>query len=290
MTMDELRHGEHRDADAGSPHDELGRPAGSGARFPDAHAEQWAETVACRVVSAHTFGAFSALELAAPAIAASAAPGQFVMVTVPAEGFFLRRPLSLFSVRGDRVGLLVEERGRGTRELARAGVGETLELAGPLGSAYPVEGVSSALLVGGGIGCAPLQFLADELSRRGAAVTAAFGFRDLRQARAAGAFELDRLWLATEDGGVGRRGTVVDLLGDVDAPPSTVVYTCGPLPMVAAVQRWAHERGLGGFASLEAHMACGTGTCHGCVVATTEGYLRVCSEGPVFALDTVVGP
>jgi dihydroorotate dehydrogenase electron transfer subunit len=289
MTMDELRHDEHIDRDAGRPGGAGGGPEGTGARLHEAHAEQWAETVACRVVSARSFGAFSALELAAPAVAAAAAPGQFVMVTVPAEGFFLRRPLSLFSVRGDRVGLLVEERGRGTRELARAGVGETLEIAGPLGTTFPVEEVASALLVGGGIGCAPLQFLADELSSHGSQVTAVFGFKDLKQARAAGAFDLERLWLATEDGGVGRRGTVVDLLGDIDAPPSTVVYTCGPLPMVAAVQRWAHERGLGGFASLEAHMACGTGTCHGCVVATTEGYLRVCSEGPVFPLDVVVG-
>ncbi len=256
----------------------------------DAHGEQWAETVACRVVSARSFGAFAALEIAAPSVAAVAAPGQFVMVTVPGEGFLLRRPLSLFSVRRDRVGLLVEERGRGTRELVRAEVGETLELAGPLGTPFPVEGVASALLVGGGIGCAPLQFLADELGRRGAMVTAAFGFRDARQARAAGAFDLARLWLTTEDGAVGRTGTVVDLLAEIDAPPGTVVYACGPLQMVAAVQRWAGERRLGGYASLEAHLACGTGACHGCVVATTEGYLRVCSEGPVFALETVVAP
>ncbi|MEE4275757.1 MAG: NAD-dependent dihydroorotate dehydrogenase B electron transfer subunit [Thermoleophilia bacterium] len=254
------------------------------------HAEHWAETVACRVVAAHSFGAFAAVEVVAPAIAAAAAPGQFVMVTVPAEGFFLRRPLSLFTVRDDRVGLLVEERGPGSRELARVAVGETLEMAGPLGTPFPVEGVTSGLLVGGGIGCAPLQYLADELRRRGALVTAAFGFRDLRQARAAAAFDIERLWLATEDGSVGRPGTVVDLLAGVDAAPNTVVYTCGPLAMVAAVQRWAHEARLGGYASLEAHMACGTGSCHGCVVATTEGYLRVCSEGPVFALDTVVAP
>jgi len=254
------------------------------------HAEQWAETVRCRVVSARSFGAFAAVEVVAPAVAAAASPGQFVMVAVPGEGFFLRRPLSLFTVRGDRVGLLIENRGRGSHELARAAVGDTLELAGPLGTAFPIDRVVSGLLVGGGIGCAPLQYVADELRRRGALVTAAFGFRDLRQSRAAAAFDIDRLWLTTEDGSVGRRGTVVDLLEGVDAHPDTVVYTCGPLPMVSAVQRWAHAARLGGWASLEAHMACGTGSCHGCVVATTEGYARVCSEGPVFALDAVAAP
>ncbi len=252
------------------------------------HAEQWAETARCRVVSVRRFGAFAVLEVVAPAIAGAASPGQFVMVTVPGEGFFLRRPLSLHTVRGDRVGLLVEDRGRGSRELARVAVGDSLELAGPLGTPFPVEGVASGLLVGGGIGCAPLQYVADELRRRGAHATAAFGFRDRRQSRAAAAFDIERLWLATEDGSAGRRGTVVDLLNEIDAPPGTVVYTCGPLPMVAAVQRWAHAARLGGWASLEAHMACGTGSCHGCVVATKTGYVRVCSEGPVLALDTVV--
>lgn len=252
------------------------------------HGEQWAETVRCRVVSARSFGAFAAVEVVAPAVAGAASPGQFVMVTVPGEGFFLRRPFSLFTVRGDRVGLLIEERGRGSRELARVAVGDTLELAGPLGTPFPVEGVASGLLVGGGIGCAPLQYLADELRERGGQVTAAFGFRDLRQSRAAAAFDIERLWLATEDGSVGRPGTVVDLLDEIDAPPGTVVYTCGPLPMVAAVQRWAHAVRLRGWASLEAHMACGTGSCHGCVIATAQGYVRVCSEGPVFALDAVV--
>ena len=169
-------------------------------------------------------------------------------------------------------------------------MGDTLDIAGPLGTPFPTRGVTGALLVGGGIGCAPLQFLADALAAGGAQVTGAFGFRDRRQARLAGAFDLSRLWVATEDGSVGRRGMVTDLLAALDVPASTTVYCCGPLPMLAAVQRWAASAGLGGYASLEAHMACGTGACHGCVVATRRGYLRVCIDGPVFALDEVVTP
>jgi dihydroorotate dehydrogenase electron transfer subunit len=252
-----------------------------------AHAEQWAETSSCRVSAVRRFGAFTALELVAPSVTAAASPGQFVMVTVPGGGFLLRRPLSLFTVHHDRAGLLIEARGAGSEKLAGLEVGETLALAGPLGSAFPTQGVTTALLVGGGIGCAPLQYLADVLTAGGAGVTGVFGFRDFRAARAAGAFAIERLWVATEDGAVGRRGTVMDVLAALDVPPNTVVYACGPAPMIGAVQRWTLREGLRGYASLEAHMACGTGSCHGCVVDTTRGQVRVCSEGPVFALDEV---
>jgi NAD(P)H-flavin reductase len=261
-----------------------------GAHEEHAHAEQWAATSRSRVVAVRRYGAFAAIELVAPEVTALAQPGQFVMVTVPDGGFLLRRPLSLYTARGDRMGLLIKARGAGSERLAAVAVGEALDLAGPLGIGFPTRRVSSALLVGGGIGCAPLQFLADALTEGGAQVTAAFGFRDGRQARVAGAFDLPRLWVATEDGSVGRPGLVTDLLAALDVPASTTVYCCGPLPMVAAVQRWATAAGLGGFASLEAHMACGTGSCHGCVVDTSRGYLRVCSEGPVFVLDEVVTP
>jgi len=190
-------------------------------------------------------------------------------------------------VRGDRVGLLVEARGAGSERLGEQEMGDEIDLAGPLGSSFPVDGITSALLVGGGIGCAPLQFLAEELTNAGARVTAAFGFRDFRAARAAGAFAIERLWVATEDGSVGRRGTVIDILAGLHVSPQTVVYACGPSAMIAAVQRWSLDEGLRAYASLEAHMACGTGSCHGCVIDTARGRLRVCSEGPVFALDEV---
>jgi dihydroorotate dehydrogenase electron transfer subunit len=248
---------------------------------------QWAETSHCRVAAVRHFGAFAVVELIAPRVAQRATPGQFVMVTVPGDAFLLRRPVSLFAVRADRVSLLIEARGPGTEGLTALDVGNSVDIAGPLGSGFPTEGVSNALLVGGGIGSAPLQCLAEVLSGQGAQVTAAFGFRDFRAARAAGAFSIERLWVATEDGSVGRAGTVINLLAALDVPPGTIVYACGPTPMVAAVQRWTFAEGLRGYVSLEAHMACGTGSCHGCVVDTARGKLRVCAEGPVFRLDEV---
>lgn len=247
-----------------------------------------AVTVDCRVSDVRHYGSFAVVSLVAPQLARSALPGQFVMAAVPASGFVLRRPLSFHAVRGDSVALLVEARGRGSSALAGVDVGQTLSLAGPLGSGFETGGVQRALLVGGGIGVAPFQLLADTLAAQGSEVTAAFGFRDHRQARVAGAFDVPQLWVATEDGSLGRRGTAIGLAETLVVEPDTIVYACGPLPMIGAVQRWASGAGLAGQASLEAHMACGSGSCHGCVVETTAGYLRVCSEGPVFDLQEVV--
>ena len=238
-----------------------------------------------RVVERRSFGPYALLTLLAPDIAAVAVPGQFVMVALPGSRFRLRRPLSLHSVDGERVRLLVEPRGEGTRELAELGIADTLAVAGPLGHGFPLDRVHAALLVAGGIGVAPFQFVADVLRARGIPVTAAFGFRDEGQARLAGAFEIDDLWVATDDGSVGRHGTAVELAREVGAGPQASVLACGPAPLLAAVRAWASAAGLSGYASLEAHMACGSGACHGCVVATREGYLRVCVDGPVFALD-----
>lgn len=248
---------------------------------------QWAETSRCRVTASRRAGRFTLLELSAPRVAALARPGQFAMVTVPDGLVFLRRPLSLARVRDDRVSLLVEARGRGSGRLAALEVGDSLDIAGPLGSSFPVEGVTRALLVGGGIGCAPLQYLADVLVAAGAEVAFAAGFRDGPAARLAGLLDVPTLHVATEDGSLGRRGTVVELAQRLDPAPDTVVYACGPTAMLAAVQAWCGREGLSGWASLEAHMACGTGSCHGCVVETARGRQRVCSEGPVFALGEV---
>ena len=241
-----------------------------------------------RVVDRRSFGPYALLSVLAPPMAAVARPGQFVMVAVPGPQFRLRRPLSIHSVEGERLRLLVEPRGEGTRELVAAGVADVLALAGPLGNGFPLDELEAALLVGGGIGVAPLQFVADDLRRRGVPVTAVFGFRDDAQARLAGAFEIGDLWVATDDGSVGRRGTAVELARDVKAGPRASVLACGPAPMLAAARAWAAEAGLSGYASLEAHMACGTGACHGCVVPTSRGYLRVCVEGPVFPFDLLV--
>lgn len=244
---------------------------------------------ACRIVEVRRFGPYALLSMAAPDLARRAVPGQFVMVAVPGGSFLLRRPISVHSVTSERVRLLVEPRGSGTAVLAALPVGETLSVAGPLGRGFPLADVTAGLLVGGGIGTAPLQFVADELRGRGVPLVAAFGFRDAAQARLAGAFDIEPLWVATEDGSIGRRGTAVALLDALEISAQATVFACGPTPMVAALAAWAAHRGSSGFASLEAHMACGSGACHGCVIPTSVGYKRVCSDGPVFPLGELEG-
>jgi len=241
-----------------------------------------------RVVAVRHYGTYTLVSVAAPQIAQRARPGQFVMVGVPGGAFPLRRPFSIHSATNSDIRLLIEPRGRGSALLAEVVVGERLDLAGPLGNGFPLTDVSTAVLVGGGIGVAPLQFVAEALRADGVPVLAALGFRDAGQARLLGALTLDDTWIATEDGSLGRHGTVVALLDAIKPPAPATLYTCGPRPMIDAVVAWAAAHRLAGFASLEAHMACGTGACQGCVVATRSGYRRVCVDGPVFAFADLV--
>jgi dihydroorotate dehydrogenase electron transfer subunit len=229
-------------------------------------------------------------------VARAARPGQFVMVSLPAPGFHLRRPLSIHRRRGDAVALLIETRGGGTEVLAASSPGAELQMSGPLGNGFPIEGTGHALLIGGGVGLAPLQFLADELADRGIPAQAYAGVRGAGQLELLELLTLPALVTATEDGSRGVPGTVVDALRQspaaaVAARHGGVVFACGPLAMLAAVRDWAAGHGARGYASLEAHMACGTGACHGCVVPIADGgYARVCAEGPVLPLAQVVLP
>jgi dihydroorotate dehydrogenase electron transfer subunit len=241
-----------------------------------------------RVTHVRHFGRYALLTVDAPPIAGAARAGPFVMVGVPGPAFHLRRPISIHSVAGDALRLLIEPKGDGSRALCATVVADTLDVAGPIGTGFPTPS-RPALLLGGGIGVAPLQFLGDSLRAGGATVTVAFGFRDAAQARLVAAFDLEPLWVATEDGSVGRRGTVVDVARTLDLPSGTVVYACGPTPMLAATAAWAAETRREAYGSLEAHMGCGSGQCQGCVVATDAGYRRVCVDGPVFPLAALEG-
>lgn len=251
------------------------------------HTSPPAVSVSCRVTGVRRFGRYALITLLASGIARRAQPGQFVMVGVPGPGFHLRRPISIHSVAGEAIRLLVEPQGVGSGALCEVVVADELEVAGPLGNGFLTDSGGPALVLGGGIGVAPLQLLVDRLLAVRASVTVAFGFRDAQQARLVSAFDVDQLWVATDDGTVGRRGTVLDLADDLQIAAGTVIYACGPWPMLTAVRHWAGERGLRGYVSLEAHMACGSGACQGCVVATDDGYRRVCVDGPVFEMTSV---
>lgn len=217
--------------------------------------------------------------------------GQFYMLSTTtrwaggADGRpYLPRAFSVLRARpgqdgGVELHFLVEDVGPGTRRLCELGPGEELAVLGPLGTGFlpPREG-RRPLLVGGGVGIAPLAIWQDQSEDDAPALV---GFRDA--CRAQGAELLSNVTLATDDGSVGHRGFVTDLLRwhlEADGD-SLEVYACGPEPMLEAVRLACASHATPAQLALEAGMACGFGACFGCVVRTRRGYLRLCLDGPV---------
>ena len=213
-------------------------------------------------------------------------PGQFANIALP--GRFLRRPVSVCTWTADALTLLVRELGEGTRELVRFPVGTALDLLTGLGNGFSVSAIPDrgGILAGGGIGIAPLYGLARKLRRRGTPVTAALGFRTGAEAFYVEEFAAlgCEVLVSTEDGSLGSKGFVTDLLSS--RQEDTYVCCCGPLPMLKAVHALPHL--TGGQFSLEARMGCGFGACMGCSLSTWEGPKRVCREGPVFAWEELL--
>jgi dihydroorotate dehydrogenase electron transfer subunit len=216
-------------------------------------------------------------------------PGQFYMLSAserwgggPDERPYLPRAFSFARVRPDgTLDFMLEAIGPGTGRLADLKPGEGLDLVGPLGIGFDVEPAARtrALLVGGGIGAAPLVALQDEL---GDAATVLLGFRSAAHAEAAGLFFAGDPAVVTDDGSVGRQALVTELLREeLDADPNATVFACGPPPMLEAVRALTQERAVPAQLALESGMACGYGACFGCVVPTKAGYVRLCVDGPV---------
>ncbi|RJQ43767.1 MAG: dihydroorotate dehydrogenase electron transfer subunit [Gaiellales bacterium] len=245
---------------------------------------------ACRVIESRPVGAYRLVSFIAREMAAGARPGQFLMVrrSGPALDPLLPRPMSIHDVESDLVKVLIDPVGKGTLNLAAAGVGDQFNVLGPLGNGFNLEGDGPALLAGGGIGAAPLAYLARQLMDRGREVTCLLGFRSRAQAIAAELFRGVDVHVSTEDGSVGRQGLVSELLSGCIAglgpgARQAELFACGPDAMLRAVSATALECGVRSQVSVDTHMACGVGACQGCVVETVQGYRRACSEGPVFA-------
>jgi dihydroorotate dehydrogenase electron transfer subunit len=189
----------------------------------------------------------------------------------------------------DELQFLIEDVGPGTARLCELGAAEHLLLVGPLGIGFapPREG-RRALLVGGGVGIAPLAIWLDQLGES----RVLLGFRD--SAHAPGAALLPGATVATDDGSVGHHGLVTELLAaGLDEDPQAEVYACGPPPMLEAVRALSAQRGVPAQLALESGMACGYGACFGCVVPTRAGYIRLCVDGPVIEagrLETAMTP
>jgi NAD(P)H-flavin reductase len=241
-------------------------------------------------------GAYRVLRAADPS-GPQPQPGQFSMLATAErwgagedERPFVPRAFSVArwqeNASGREAHYLLEDVGPGTHRLCELRAGEEVWVLGPLGRGFtpPDEG-RRAILVGGGVGIAPLAILQDLLLLGGGAAGAAvalLGFRD--GAHAQGAALLQGVQIATDDGTIGHHGLVTDLLArELDEDPAAVVYACGPAPMLEATRAMCAARAVPAQLALESGMACGFGACFGCVVATRKGgYARVCVEGPVF--------
>ena len=215
-------------------------------------------------------------------------PGQFVQVSIDnSKTTFLRRPISINYVdrQNNQLWLLVRKAGEGTRALCEKSARDTVNLLLPLGNAFSVPGQgASVLLVGGGVGVAPMLFWGAELKRLGFRPEFLLGARS-----ASDILELDeftgigKVYVSTEDGSLGETGLIT--ANTILSRHTDFIYCCGPAPMMKAVAKKAREVGATCEVSLENMMACGLGACLCCVENTVKGNVCVCTEGPVFNIN-----
>jgi dihydroorotate dehydrogenase electron transfer subunit len=237
------------------------------------------------------------LWLEAPAIAGEAKPGQFVMVDCGGDTL-LPRPFSVHRVGGGRLALLFSVVGRGTKRLSQVKKGDNLNIFGPLGNGFTISPTSkNVLLVAGGMGIAPLYFLAEAAAGAGKKVTLITGARTCdslvpvslpqpyydKGLPPAGV----NVVCATEDGSEGFKGLATQLvphyLKGIDQ-----VFVCGPAAMYQALAKMPELKGKDVQLSLEIMMGCGVGVCYGCTIKTRSGLKQVCKDGPVFQMGEVV--
>ncbi len=219
-------------------------------------------------------------------------PGQFVEVRVDGSpSTFLRRPISINYVdrAQNQLWLLVATVGEGTRTLATLLPGTVLNCVLPLGNGFtPVVSGQKVLLVGGGVGVAPLLYMGAQMHEQGIEPTFLLGARTQEDLLMLDEFKkYGRVFLTTEDGSVGEKGFVTNH-SILQQEQFDRISTCGPTPMMKAVARLAREKGVDCEVSLENLMACGLGACLCCVEKTTEGNLCVCKEGPVFNINRLL--
>ncbi len=230
------------------------------------------------------------LWLQAPEIASIAQPGQFVMVRC-GEGYdpLLRRPLSIHRVSKEgQIALLFGVVGRGTQWLSLRQEGDHLDLMGPLGKGYSIRSPSSLLLVAGGMGIAPLVFVAEKALSQGCPVTLLMGVQNTSSLYPEDLLPSPvNLIIATEDGSKGRRGMVTSCLPDF-IDKAEQVLACGPVSMYRTMAAEPQLKGKSVQISLEVRMGCGRGVCYGCTVKTRNGLKQVCYDGPVFELEDII--
>ena len=212
-------------------------------------------------------------------------PGQFVEVLVEnSTTTFLRRPLSIHFVdtSSNELWLLIQAIGDGTRKMGELVIGQTVNLIYPLGNSFSIPSTpQKVLLIGGGVGVAPLLMLGEALKKKSIEPIFLLGARSKNDLLELDEFaKYGKVYTTTEDGSHGEKGFVTH--HSILKEQFDKIYTCGPTPMMKAVATYAMKNSIDCEASLENTMACGIGACLCCVQDTKEGHKCVCTDGPVF--------
>ena len=218
-------------------------------------------------------------------------PGQFVQVETPGNATYLRRPISVCFVdeKNNHLWLLVRRAGAGTDALCDVDLGDKLNLVYPLGNGFSYDGgdCKKTLLIGGGVGVAPLLYLGAKLDEAGCNPSFLLGARSEKDVLLFDEFSKHGdVYVSTEDGSAGEKGLVTT--NSILESCFDKIFCCGPMPMMKAVAKIARDKGIECEVSLENVMACGVGACLCCVEKTTEGNLCVCKEGPVFNINRLL--
>ena len=209
--------------------------------------------------------------------------GQFVNIKL--DGLYLRRPISVCDCEGDLLTLIYKVVGRGTEQMSKMQVGDSLDLLTGLGNGYDTSlSGDKPLLIGGGVGVPPLYMLCKKLVSEGKKPTVILGFNKADEVFYQNEFESlgARVLVATADGSVGVKGFVTNAMDGIDY---SYFYTCGPEPMLKAVY---NATTTSGQMSFEERMGCGFGACMGCSCKTITGYKRICKEGPVMEKEEIL--
>ena len=233
-------------------------------------------------------------------LAKQAVPGQFICVYTKDKSKLLPRPISICEVEpeNDLLRIVYRVAGDGTKEFATYTEGEELAILGTLGNGFPVkEGVGKKVfLMGGGIGIPPMVQLAKEMCKANGSkenIRAVVGYRDDKTFLSEDLAKYSEVVIASEDGSVGTKGNVMNAI-ESNELEADVIFACGPMPMLRAIKKYAEEKNIPAYISLEEHMACGVGACLGCVVKTKDvdhhshvNNARICTDGPVFEAKEV---
>lgn len=216
-------------------------------------------------------------------IKAISAPGQFINILL--DGFYLRRPISVYDSGANFVKIIYKVVGKGTQKMSELKRGETLDVLLGLGNGYDIlKSGKRPLLIGGGVGVPPLYKLAKELIKKGCSPWVILGFNTSEEIFCKGEFENlgIKTYVTTADGSEGIRGFVTDAM---DMEDYSYVYTCGPLPMLKAVYEKSETSGQFSF---EERMGCGFGACMGCSCKTKYGNKRICKDGPILEKEEII--